>query len=436
MLDLRHPWPCLSALIACLGLSACSSRPDLGQTSVHGASGVQWAQLYAEAPIPDARFKLLSKENSAMKSGRRLIMPDFHWLDAHTAVGSLWRLDNWEAGQQEMPQNWAFDLAAGTRQRLPIDGSMTCARPEHLVVVRSVVEGAGHSISRVYPQDVSNIVVGNLVTGLVPFTESALGKAVDVNHPLHANTCLPEADPKEFPKRDGLWYSVLRLGDQAYLGKNDRGLALLPGGAAMPKSVWAVFNPQRQVVTTWDAPCARSFWPSGHAATWPSIQEDIVPVPHLGAYLVNTTGPNPEGGSDCPRMLVYPDGRFEPYPLEAPSDLRALTEHFRLVVGITPRGVVWHVGLRKRGAWPGRAGLYLQPMAPGSSRPADQAIPTLMGDIRVLSALSPDGCRLVVARTPEGEFRRHDLTDEAGKERQKASFMHLNFCAEAIRLRG
>lgn len=402
---LAHLGLCMAALL----LGACQAPPMVG-APLDGPEP-SWVQLFEEAPLSDELFEVRSGIWAKWPNGRRKEWPQFHWTGPHTVVASMWRLDQWVAGNDDLPQNWAFDLKAGTRQRILEDGQIGCATTEHMVIVRSPLEGAASGmLDRPWQQDYAKTRVGSLNRGFTPFADSPLGRLVDAKHPLMSTTCLPAAHAEDFSPPDAT-LSILRLGNEGFIALNNRGSALLQPGQKPPKQVLTVFNAQKQKVATWDDPCVQQ--------VWPGIQAHIVPVGQQKAYLSLQTGPHPASARICPRTLFRADGHVE-HAFDKPTALSTLTEHSVYLIGITPRGPLWHVSRARQSAPWGRAGLYIQ-------NEGGEASLALRGDFHVLSRLSEDGCRLIAARSPEGSILRHAET-MPGKERQVSKFISIDFC--------
>lgn len=387
---------------------ACQSAPQAGM-HLDGPQA-NWVTLFEEALIPDELFEVRPGTWAKWPNGRRIGWPQFHWISPHTVVASMWRWGQWTAKNDELPQNWSFDLKSGTRQRIAEDGQIGCARLEHILIVRSALEGAATGLlDAPWKQDYANALVGTVDSGFMPFYASPFGQVVDAKHPLMSSDCLPAPHSEDFFPPDST-LSVLRLGSEGFIALNDRGAALLKPGQKPPKQVLTIFNAKRQKVATWDDPCLQQIWPS--------IQAHIVPVRQQKAYLSLQTGPHPVSAQACPRVLIRADGQIEPV-ITLPGALGALSEHSVRLIGITPKGPLWKVHRASQSAPWGWGGLYVQDK--------DDATQVLSGDFHILSMLSEDGCRLIAARSPEGSIRRY-IESAPSKERQISKFISIDFC--------
>lgn len=412
------PWPRWAAAwagVAWLALAVCwggvaraASAPQDDEAGSRPRAVTLW-RLFEEAPIAARRFDApgLSRD---WPNGARVSWPEVFWLDAGQAVASLWRKDGWEAGPAELPRNWAIDVRGGHARRLQPDGQVVCAHDGRMVVVASPVEGQGRLIADLPPpKDDRTLYVGSVgssgPTGSPPgsFAAFAEARGIDARHPLSRATCDAAPAPTDLDPEGRS--SVLRLGHGRLLAFNDR-------GRAAPASRWTVLDAQRRVVSHWEDACAR--------ATWPRLQQDLQPAPWLGGTVSLRSGPAAPGGAPCPWVLVRDDdGRVLPlFHAAAALQRLALPDYRRTLAGISRQGPVWIVMRERAQADPQHAGLFVQD--------GQQLLKLLSADVYPLGPLSPDGCLLPAAVTPEGTGL--DNARDWGRARRAAAFHAIDFC--------
>ncbi|TAL23746.1 MAG: hypothetical protein EPO01_06680 [Aquabacterium sp.] len=406
------PWlrkAAAGAGIVWLALAFC--RPGAAHAEPASAAAISTWPLFQESAIDPRRFGTPGLGRD-WPNGARVSWPEFFWVDAGQAVATLWRKDGWEAAATELPRNWIFDVRRGSARRLEPDGQIVCAHEGRIVFLSSPVEGQGRLIADAPPpDDTSRLSAGHAGSPPGSFAIFARARGIDAAHPLSRATCDAAPAPADIdPDRRS---SVLRLGEGRLLAIDDRGRAadLRDGAPARPPPRWTVLDARGQVLSRWEHACAR--------ANWPHLQRDLQPVPWLGGTAsLRSAAPRP-GAPACPWVIVRDDGQVQPL-FDLPPALQRLpaSAYARELAGISAQGPVWIVTRTQALADARHAGLFIQDGA--------RLTKVLSDEIHPLGPLSPDGCLLPAAITPEGTGLANAKT--WGATRRAATFHAIDFC--------
>lgn len=367
-----------------------------------------------EAPLPKGRFDPYRKRKY---NNHSVNFPKFHWLDEHTLIGEVWRLGDWEAADGELPKVILLDADTGQVKETPYRGEIVCLKADRtLVLSLSKLEGGGRSFQKTSGKlDFSEVRIGKFGDELVPNLPPDQPQIIQLRYARFTRgTCEPEPEHKDFP--NGMYLTLYRLWPHGgYVGREDRGDFRLPPGAPLLSRNWVFFDEDKHEIGRWTDECKWVNWPSG--------QEGIQFLPNLGGYFFHAADRSGQFKMDnqCPYVMVAPGGKIVPL-FYTPPLVRKWKGNTVLAV-MTAAGPIWGAGRHDSVLPDAFAAANVAWYAMDGFR----LVRVLHGEKTRLSPVSPDGCRMLIARAPVGAGKRTG-DGEYGYFYRTATIESINFC--------